>query len=229
MKKKFLLFDMDRTLLDFAASERAALAKTFREYALPFSDEIYGYHLVNNAKLWEDYEKGLIDRETVLYTRFVRLFQHFGFEGDGVAFENSYRANLSRGHELMEGALHTVQTLAQSHTLYIVTNGVAETQRLRLHDSGLQPYFSGLFISEEIGSQKPQKAFFDVCFAHIPGFDATLALIIGDSLSSDILGGNNAGIDTCWFNPQGQANNTTAKPTTEIRRLTELIPLLAKN
>lgn len=226
MKKKFLLFDMDRTLLDFAAAEQTALKATFQEYHLPFSDEVYKYHLVNNARLWENYEKGLIDRDTVLHTRFVQLFRHFRFEGDGVAFEGSYRKNLSLGHELMEGALHTVQTLAQNHMLYIVTNGVAETQKQRLHDSGLQAYFKGLFISEEIGSQKPQKAFFDACFARIPCFDPALTLIIGDSLSSDILGGNNAGIDTCWFNPQGIKNNTSAKVSVEIRRLKELISIL---
>ena len=91
MKKKFLLFDADRTLLDFAKSEKKALAKTFEEYNLPFTDAVYQWHLVNNAKLWQDYEKGIIDRKTVLYTRFVRLFEHFGYEGDGAAFEASYR------------------------------------------------------------------------------------------------------------------------------------------
>lgn len=226
MEKKFLLFDMDRTLLDFAATERAALAKTFEAYGLPFSGEVYRWHLVHNARLWEDYEKGLIDRETVLYTRFANLFRHFGFAGDGVAFEDSYRENLSLGHDLTEGAFSTIQALSKTHALYIVTNGVAETQRRRLHDCGLEGYFLGLFISEEIGAQKPQKAFFDACFARIPGFDPALALIIGDSLTSDILGGNNAGIDACWFNPAGLENHTAAKAAAEIRSLPELLPLL---
>ena len=226
MKKKFLLFDADRTLLDFAASEKSALAKTFAEYGLPFTDAVYQWHLVNNAKLWQDYEKGLIDRQTVLYTRFVRLFAHFGYEGDGAAFEDSYRHHLDRSCDLFPEALEVLHTLRKTHQLYIVTNGVASTQETRLRDSGLTPLFDGIFISEQVGSQKPQKEFFDHCFARIPDFDPALALIIGDSLTSDIKGGNNAGIETCWFNPEGEENHTDAKVDAEIKNLRELYALL---
>ncbi len=226
MKKKFLLFDADRTLLDFSASEKSALAKTFAEYALPFPDAVYQYHLVNNAKLWEDYEKGLIDRQAVLYTRFVRLFEHFGYEGDGVAFEDSYRHNLDHSCDLFPETMEVVQTLYKTHLLYIVTNGVASTQKTRMRDSGLAPYFQELFISEEIGYQKPQKEFFDHCFAHIPDFDPAQALIIGDSLTSDIKGGNIAGVETCWFNPEGKKNHTDAEVDYEIHSLKDLYTLL---
>ncbi len=228
MKKRFLLFDADRTLLDFSRSEKSALAETFEEYGFPFTEEVYQYHLVTNAKLWEDYEKGLIDRQTVLYSRFVRLFAHFGYNGDGVAFEDSYRFHLDHSCHLMEEAMEVVQTLSKTHQLYIVTNGVASTQENRLSDSGLRPYFQNVFISEQIGSQKPQKEYFDHCFARIPHFDPSLALIIGDSLSSDIKGGNAAGIDTCWYNPEGKRNHTDAIVNVEIRSLKELYPLLAE-
>lgn len=224
-QKKFLLFDADRTLLDFAASEKSALAKAFAEYQLPFTPEVYQWHLVNNAKLWEDYEKGIIDRKTVLYTRFVRLFAHFGYAGDGAAFEDCYRNHLDHSCDLFPEALEVVQTLSKTHELYIVTNGVASTQENRLRDSGLLPWFKDVFISELLGSQKPQKAFFDHCFARIPNFDPTLALIIGDSLTSDIKGGNNAGIETCWFNPEGLKNDTDAVVDVEIRNLKELYTL----
>lgn len=227
MKKKFLLFDADRTLLDFAASEKKALAKTFAEYHLPFTDAVYQWHLVNNAKLWQDYEKGLIDRHTVLYTRFVRLFAQFGYGGDGVAFEDSYRHNLDHACEVFPEVPEVVQTLSKAHDLYIVTNGVASTQEIRIADSGLKPYLKDIFISERLGSQKPQKEFFDQCFARIPDFDPKLAIIIGDSLTSDIKGGNNAGIETCWFNPHGEENHTDAKVDYEIRSLKELYALLA--
>lgn len=227
MKKKFLLFDADRTLLDFAASEKKALAKTFAEYDLPFTDAVYQFHLVNNAKLWQDYENGIIDRKTVLYTRFIRLFAHFGYAGDGAAFEDSYRHNLDHACEVFEEAPEVIQTLSKTHDLYIVTNGVASTQETRIGDSGLKPYLKDVFISEYLGSQKPQKAFFDQCFARIPDFDPTLALIIGDSLTSDIKGGNNAGIETCWFNPDGEENHTDAKVDYEIHSLKELYALLA--
>ena len=228
MKKKFLLFDVDGTLLDFSASEKKALAKTFAEYSLPFTDAVYQWHLVNNAKLWQDYEKGIIDRKTVLYTRFVRLFEHFGYVGDGAAFEDSYRCNLNHSCEVFPEAPEVVQTLNKTHALYIVTNGVASTQEIRIADSGLKPYFKDIFISEHLGSQKPQKAFFEQCFARIPDFDPALALIIGNSLTSDIKGGNNAGIETCWFNPTGEENHTDAKVDYEIRSLKELYDLLAE-
>ncbi len=226
MKKKFLLFDADRTLLDFSASERNSLAKAFADYGLPFSDEVYQFHLKHNAKLWEDYEKGLIDRETVLYTRFVRLFAHFGYQADGVAFEDCYRHHLERSCELLPDALEVVQTLTRTHLLYLVTNGVSSTQRMRMRDSGLAPYFQELFISEEIGWQKPRREFFDYCFAHIPDFQREQALIIGDSLTSDIRGGNQAGIETCWFNPEGAENNADVQVDYEIRSLKELYALL---
>ncbi len=226
MKKKFLLFDADRTLLDFSASERNSLAKAFADYALPFSDEVYQFHLQHNAKLWEDYEKGLIDRETVLYTRFVRLFAHFGYQADGVAFEDCYRHHLEHSCELLPDALEVVQTLSRTHLLYLVTNGVSSTQRMRMRDSGLAPYFQELFISEEIGWQKPRKEFFDYCFAHIPDFHREQALIIGDSLTSDIRGGNQAGIETCWFNPEGAKNNADVRVDYEIGSLKELYALL---
>lgn len=226
MKKKFLFFDADRTLLDFSASEKKALAKTFAEYQLPFTDAVYQWHLVNNAKLWEDYEKGIIDRKTVLYTRFVRLFEQFGYVGDGAAFEDSYRHNLDHACDLFPEALEVVQTLSHTHQLYIVTNGVASTQENRLRDSGLAPYFQDIFISELVGSQKPQRAFFEHCFARIPAFNPAEALIIGDSLTSDIKGGNLAGIDTCWFNPSRAENHTDAKVDMEIQNLKELYILL---
>lgn len=224
--KKFLLFDADHTLLDFRASEKKALSQTFAEYDLPFPDAVYQYYQVHNAKLWQDYEKGLIDRQAVLHTRFVQLFRHFGYDADGAAFEDHYRFHLDRACDLMPDALEVVERLSRTHALYIVTNGVISTQKMRLRDSGLAPYFSDVFISEEIGCQKPQKAFFDQCFARIPHFSPDAALIIGDSLSSDIKGGNLAGIETCWFNPEGKKKTADVRVDYEIRALRELLALL---
>ena len=211
MKKKFLLFDADRTLLDFSASEKSALAKTFAEYNLPFTSEVYQWHLVNNAKLWQDYEKGLIDRKTVLYTRFVRLFDHFGYEGDGAAFEDSYRHNLDNSCDLFPEAMEVVQALSKTHDLYIVTNGVASTQENRLRDSGLAPWFKDIFISEQVGSQKPQKEYFDFVFERLGNPDKKSVLMVGDSLTSDMKGAVAYGIDSCWLNRKGQ---TTDLPVT---------------
>lgn len=224
--KKFLLFDADHTLLDFRASEKKALSQTFAEYGLPFPDAVYQQYQLQNAKLWQDYEKGLIDRKTVLHTRFCKLFAQFGYAADGAAFEDSYRFHLDRACDLMPDAIEVVAQLSKTHALYIVTNGVVSTQKMRLRDSGLAPYFRDVFISEEVGCQKPQKAFFDQCFARIPDFAPADAIIIGDSLSSDIKGGNLAGIDTCWFNPEGKKNESDAQPDYKIRALRELLALL---
>lgn len=226
IRKKFLLFDVDHTLLDFRASEKKALTQTFAEYGLPFPDAVYQQYLIQNAKLWQDYEKGLIDRQAVLHTRFCRLFAQFGYAADGAAFEDSYRLHLNHACDKMPDAIEVIQRLSQSHELYIVTNGVVSTQKMRLRDSGLAPYFRDVFISEEIGCQKPQKAFFDNCFSRIPAFSSDAALIIGDSLSSDIKGGNLAGIETCWFNPDGKENDTDAKADYEIHALRDLYALL---
>lgn len=227
MQKKFLLFDVDHTLLDFAASEKKSLAKTFAAYALPFTEEVYRYYQVQNAKLWQDYEQGRIDRDTVLHSRFSTVFTHFGYDADGAAFEDSYRQALDHACDLMPDAIEVVSALSRTHELYVMTNGVVSTQQTRLRESGLAPYFKDVFISELIGFQKPRKEYFDRCFARIPAFDPAQALLIGDSLTSDMLGGNRAGVATCWFNPNGLENHTEARVDYEIKALRELLTLLA--
>lgn len=225
MKKKFLLFDVDRTLLDFSAAERKGLEKCFRQFQLPFSEELLNWYLKLNHILWTDYEKGLITRESIFDCRFEKTFRHFGLDADGREMERAYRQALSEGDDLMPHALEVVSHLAETHALYIVTNGLASTQERRLRSSGLAPYFQDFFVSEAIGYQKPMPEYFEYCFQRIPHFRKDAAIIIGDSLSSDIQGGVNAKIDTCWFNPQGAENTTALQPTCEIRSLTELLPL----
>ena len=210
---KALFFDADKTLLDFVAAEKKGLERVFEKNGIALTDEIRSYYLE-------------ISRDTVLYTRFGRVFEHFGIDADGIAFEHDYRKELDEGHDLMEGAMELVQTLAPLYELYIVTNGTTETQYKRLGDSGLSPYFKDIFISGEIGSRKPMKAFFDHCFEKAPHLSPEDVLIIGDSLSSDIQGGNNAGIDACWMNAENKINDTSAVPTYEIHKLAELYDIL---
>ena len=221
-----LLFDADRTLLDFDAAEKHALQHTFEKHQLPFNETIEQAYMAMNQKLWKDYEDGLIDRHTVIYTRFGKLFDQFGLSGDGVAFEDDYQAELGRGHQLIEHALDVVVNLKKTHDLYIVTNGVTATQYSRLKKSGLDQHFKKLFVSEECGYQKPQKEYFDVVFQHIAPVNKEEVLIIGDSLSSDILGGINAGIHTCWFNPKKERNDKQLRIDHEIRDLRELYTIV---
>ena len=221
-----LLFDADNTLLDFDACEKEALKKTFEAYNCPLRDDMKKRYMEINHALWKSYEKGEISREEVIYTRFGKLFEEFGISLDGVEFEDTYQDELGKSHELVEHAMDVILQLKQYHDLYIVTNGVSATQYSRLKDSGLDQHFKYIFISEEVGYRKPMKEYFSYCFDKIGDLDKEKTLIIGDSLSSDIKGGNNAGIATCWYNPKKQKKSDDYHVTHEIEDLRELLELV---
>jgi 2-haloacid dehalogenase len=224
-KYKTLLFDVDNTLLDFDAAERSALCLLFEEQRISFTPQLEEQYKKINQGLWKSFEDGKMDRDEVVNTRFTLLFKELGQAVDGMFIEKKYRSYLDEGHQLIEGALELIYNL-QHYDLYIVTNGVSKTQQKRLYDSGLFPLFKDIFVSEETGYQKPMKEYFDYVSARIPGYSAEETLIIGDSLSSDIKGGQQAGIDTCWFNPNGQLKGTDIVPTFQIQRLDELYKVL---
>ncbi|MGD8188373.1 YjjG family noncanonical pyrimidine nucleotidase [Brevibacillus ginsengisoli] len=230
MKKyQTLLFDVDDTLLDFQAAESKALRLLFEEQNIPLSAEIIDRYKKINHGLWKAFEEGKIDVDEVVNTRFSLLFREYGQEVDGVLLEKKYRVHLEEGHQLVNGALELITALHNKYDLYIVTNGVSRTQDRRLRDSGLYPLFKGIFVSEETSYQKPMKEFFDYVFARIPHFSVEQALIIGDSLSSDMKGGQLAGLDTCWFNPELKSNDTNILPTYQIQKLDELYRILNVN
>ncbi|WP_338448062.1 YjjG family noncanonical pyrimidine nucleotidase [Niallia oryzisoli] len=227
MKKyKTLLFDVDNTLLDFDEAEKSALSLLFEEQRITFTPQLEEQYKKINQGLWKSFEEGKMERDEVVNTRFTLLFKELGQAVDGVLLEKKYRSYLDEGHQLIEGALELIHNLQQQYDLYIVTNGISKTQQKRLHDSGLFPLFQDIFVSEDTGYQKPMKEYFDYVSARIPGYSAEETLIIGDSLSSDIKGGQQAGIDTCWFNPKEQSNGTDLVPTFQIQRLDELYTIL---
>lgn len=221
-----ILMDVDGTLFDFEASERNALSETFKKYGYVLTEEIRNIYERINKDLWKQFEQGKIDRNTVIYSRFGKLFKTIGIEDDGIAFEDDYQRILGMQHHLLEDALEVVQYLHAKYDLYIVTNGVTATQMQRLKDSTLDRYVKDIFVSEATGFQKPMKEYFDYCFARIRDIDKSRTMIIGDSLTSDIKGGNNAGITTCWYNPKGIKNDTDAVVDIEIRELRELYQIL---
>ncbi len=221
-----LLLDADNTLLDFSRSEKNALDITFRHYGLTITDEIRAlYHTINRS-LWAAFERGEISKETITATRFTRLFAETGYAVDGAAFSRDYQKTLGEGYDLIDGAKALCEALAGKYRLYCVTNGVAVTQYSRLARSGLDTCFDGIFVSETIGHQKPDIAYFRAVFNAIPHFSPDKTLIVGDSLTSDIQGGKNAGIATCWYNPGGQQAEPPLAPDHEIRTLNELHAIL---
>ncbi|WP_312472149.1 YjjG family noncanonical pyrimidine nucleotidase [Neobacillus sp.] len=227
MKKyQTLLFDVDDTLLDFTAAENEALRLLFEEQNIPLTTELEADYKKINHRLWKSFEEGKIDRDEVVNTRFSILFMEYGQVVDGALLEKSYRSYLEEGHQLVNGAFELISDLQNQYDLYIVTNGVSKTQDKRLRASGLHPIFKDIFVSEDTGFQKPMKEYFDYVFARIPHFSVEQTLIIGDSLSSDIKGGQLAGLDTCWFNPQMMPNDTGIVPTYQIQKLDELYRII---
>ena len=221
-----ILLDADDTIFDFGACEGEALRLAFEQYGFRMNDEIKAAYAKINKDLWKQYEKGIIDKNTVICTRFQLLFERFQMNGDKKGFEDTYQELLGMQHFLIEDALQVIEYLYRKYDLYIVTNGVTKTQLRRFGESGLDRYMKRIFVSEETGFQKPMKEYFDYCFERMNNHDLDKMMIIGDSLSSDIKGGNNAGITTCWYNPASLINNTDASVDIEIKQLRELFNLL---
>ena len=221
-----IFLDLDDTLLDFGAAERVAIAKAFRDIGLEPTPALLGRYSELNQAQWEAFERGEITRDTVLVRRFALLFAELGLFIDPQHAEDVYRGYLGVGHYFVEGAEEVLSYLAPKYDLYLASNGVAATQYSRLESAGIGHYFKDIFISEVTGSHKPDRAYFDYCFSRIPGFDPSQALIVGDSLTSDILGGFNAGIRTCWFNPGCKPLQGPVTPDHEIHALRELKDIL---
>lgn len=224
-----ILFDVDGTLLDFDSAEEKGLSSVLKEYeengAYRTADLITTYRRVNRG-LWDAYEKGIITKDYITNTRFSAVFEAHGITADGIQTEYNYREILNNTAIVMPDAVEVLEYLQDRYDLYVVTNGFTETQKMRMADSGLDRYFKKFFISEEVGYQKPQKEYFDRCFEAMPGAERERTLIVGDSLNSDIKGGNTAEIDTCWFNPQRAYNTAGVTVNREIRLLKELLEFL---
>ena len=209
---KNIFLDLDDTILDFTAGEAKALSQTLREAGIEPTEAILDrYHIINTAH-WELLEEGRLTRDEVLVQRFEQLFRELGVDHSGKAISERYEGLLSRQHGFMPGAEQLLKDLSSRYDLYLASNGAAAVQNPRLDDAGLRPYFKGIFISEEMGADKPSKAFFDACFAAIPGFRLEETVMVGDSLTSDIRGGSNAGLRTVWFNPHGKEPRPDIRP-----------------
>lgn len=226
-----LLFDADGTLFDFKAAERHALEALFNELDIEGTEPMKAlYSQVNNA-IWQEFEQGAIAIETLKTERFRRFFDKLQLAHDPKKASDRYLDFLSRSDHLLPGTLELLITLRQrGYRLSLITNGISRVQRGRLAATKTLPFFEHVIISEEVGSQKPDPAFFAALFT-LAGMDwqaKKRALVIGDSLSSDIKGGIGADLDTCWYNPDTLSADPQLKPTYEISRLEELLDLLPR-
>lgn len=224
---QILLLDLDDTILDFQKAEYVALGRTLEHFGLPADDAVRARYSVINKAHWEALERKELTRGQVLLGRFEVLFSEYGIDADPAACSRFYAEALSQGHYFLPGAVEALEALHRKYDLYIVSNGIASVQRGRLKSADIGKYFKAIFISQEIGVNKPDKAFFEGCFARIPDFDPARAMIVGDSLTSDILGGKNAGIATCWVNPAHKKARAEIRPDYEIERIGQLEGLLA--
>lgn len=214
-----ILFDLDDTLLDFHMAEKIALKKTL--LVEPKEEFLTRYSEINLAQ-WRMLEQGKLTRSQVKLRRYQILFDEIGADCSAEQATEYYENLLCLGHYFIEGAEETLKVLSKDYCLFIASNGTAKVQRSRIESAGIWKYLSGLFISQEIGYDKPSIGFFNYCFAHIDGFCKAETTIVGDSLTSDIKGGNIAEITTVWYNPKGSNNNSDVKPHFEIRHLLEL-------
>ena len=223
-----VLFDLDDTLFDFHKAEKIALTKTLVHFGIDPTEETLALYSTINAAHWKRLELGEISREEVKVGRYRELFKTIGVECDPVKATAYYESMLAIGHYFMPGAPELLEELYRKYRLYIVSNGTAKVQEGRIGSSGIAKYMDGIFISQILGANKPDKQFFDTCFAEIPDFSLSETVIIGDSLSSDIKGGINAGITTVWFIPKGIENDNDIKPDYTIKELSEVPGLLSQ-
>ena len=222
MRYDYLLFDADNTLFDFDRAEERALQATLEFFGYPLDSDTRELYRTINRVLWRRLDLGEISRETLVVERFALFDRAMGGGRDAAALNRFYLDRLSEGAELLPGAEALCRSLAPRATLALVTNGVARAQRGRLARSALNGLFPYVFISEEVGWQKPQREFFSHVCSAMAIRDRRRAVVIGDNLVSDVQGGLQSDLDAVWFNPNGLPNPTQVRPTWEARSFSAL-------
>lgn len=223
-----ILWDMDDTLLDFKKSEAYAIHKVLEDNDIAPTEETVALYEKFNQACWKALEKGEITREKLYTERFRLLFEALGLERDCSAISAEYPVRLGESAEFIPGAWELCVALKKQYKEYIVTNGNAYTSGNRIRISGLGELMDGYFISEVMGVNKPAAEYFERCMAEMPGAKRENTVIVGDSLSSDMKGGRNAGIKCVWYNPHGKLAPEEDLFDAEIRDLQELPALLEK-
>ena len=223
----FIFLDLDDTILDFHRSEAVALAKTLQSLNVtPTEAVIKRYSEINRAH-WKALERRELTREQVLTGRFSQLFLELGMNVSPNVAQSLYEKNLSESHFFIDGAPRLLMTLSRKYPLYIASNGTTMVQKSRIASAGIGRYFKDVFLSQELGADKPQIEFFERATGQIEGYKPEEAIILGDSITSDMQGGINAGMHTCWFNPH-RRDREGVTPEFEITDLSQFDSVLQK-
>lgn len=227
MKYKVILFDADETLFDFKKAEKEAFKNTMIDFGIDY-DESYHFNTYEeiNSAIWKELEQGLITQEKLKTERFRRFIDRLDMNFDENEFASTYMKYLGDGSFLFEGALELIEDLSNKYILSIVTNGLTIVQERRIKKSVIAKYFKDIVISEEIGISKPHPNIFEHAINNLGEFSKDEILMIGDNLSSDIKGGINYNIDTCWYNPNKVENTSNLTPTYEMTDYKEIRSLL---
>ena len=224
---KYLFLDLDNTILDFNKAEAIAIRKTMRQFGLEPTDALAARYSQINDLHWKALERGEMTRDQVVVGRFAAFFGEQGIEVDAPTVAKTYETFLSQGHFFLPGAEEAVkEKLYGKYKLYLASNGTAVVQKGRMTSADLYPYFEESFVSQELGHNKPSPEYFRAAFARIPGFDPSECIMVGDSLTGDILGGKNAGLRTVWINPGHKTAPDHLKPDYELEYLADLPALL---
>lgn len=227
MKHRLFLFDLDDTLLDFKASEQLSFDRTMRALGLDaLPDGLFARYQAINIALWKSFETGAVSKDFLKVERFRRTFADSGIDLDPEAASRLYLESLSDTVVLIDGAKELCATLAGIGEVGIITNGVEQIQHRRIVSAGLRDHVSFVATSEACGHAKPDSRFFEYTVRMARAFTHAETVIVGDRLDADILGANRFGIESCWFNPGGLANDSEALPTFEVARLHDVVPAL---
>ena len=223
-KYKYLLWDVDGTIIDFDAAEKAAMQTLFNQFGLgECSSQMLEEYSQINKKYWEKLERGEMTKDQILVQRFVEFFEKEKIDSSVASkFNQEYQLALGDTIVVHDDAIEIIKKFKETYQIVIVTNGTAVAQKKKLEKLGLNILADYIFISEIVGAEKPNRQFFEKVISEVGIHDLKQALIIGDSLTSDIQGGYNSGIDTCWYNPKEVPNHTSLKPTYIIKNLHEL-------
>lgn len=226
MKYKILLFDADDTLYDYDKAETFALRKMFEHFNIEYKEDYRGVYKKINTQMWIDFEKGLISQDRLKVERFEKLLYEIGEKGVEGDFGGVYQDYLAQGDFLFDESIDIIDKLSKNYRLAIITNGLLRVQENRIRKHPIAKYFEEIVISDEINMRKPNTDIFEYTLKKMNFFDKSKILMIGDSLGSDILGGINYGIDTCYINLHKKENKSDIKGTYEISHIRDIKKVL---